>query len=120
MGVLSLGLISLAIFSLGLLAVGSVALGLFAAGAISIGIVSFGALSVGLFSSGALALSKYAAVGDHAYGMIAIGESVAKGSIYSHVGVPATADIPAIIEWLDANVPAWLVPAKEIFKFYIQ
>lgn len=97
-GVLSLGLISIAIISLGLLAIGSVALGLFAAGAISIGIVSFGALSVGLFSSGALAVSKYAAVGDHAYGMIAIGESVAKGSIYSHVGVPA----------------------KEIFKFYIQ
>ena len=76
-GVLALGLISIGVFSLGLLAVGSIALGLFAAGAISVGLISFGALSVGCFSTGALAVGKYAAVGDHAYGMIAIGQSVA-------------------------------------------
>ena len=120
LGVLALGLISIGVFSLGLLAVGSIALGLFAAGAISVGLISFGALSVGCFSTGALAVGKYAAVGDHAYGMIAIGQSVAKGSVYSHIGDLTTADIPTVVEWLDANVPSWLEWAKEIFKFYIQ
>ena len=119
-GLLSLGLISAGVFSVGLLAVGSVALGLFAAGAISVGLISFGALSVGCFSTGALAVGKYAAVGDHAYGMIAIGKSVAEGSIYSHIGDLTTADIPTVVEWLDANVPSWLGFAKDIFKFFIQ
>ena len=119
-GILTLGLLSAGIFSLGLLAVGSIALGMFAAGAISIGLISFGALSVGCFSTGALAIGQYAAVGDHAYGMIAIGKSVAEGSVYSHIGELTTADIPTVVEWLDANSPSWLGWAKEIFKFYIQ
>ncbi|MBE6630993.1 MAG: helix-turn-helix transcriptional regulator [Ruminococcaceae bacterium] len=118
-GVLALGLICAGIFSLGLLAVGSVALGLFAAGAISIGVISFGALSVGCFSTGALAVGKYAAVGDHAYGMIAIGKSAAEGSVYSHIGDFAKADIPRAVAWLDAHVPAWLGWAKAIFKFFL-
>ena len=120
LGVLSLGLISAGVFSLGLLAVGAIALGLFAAGAISVGLISFGALSVGCFSTGALAVGKYAAVGDHAHGMIAIGKSLAEGSIYSHIGDLTTADIPMVVEWLDANIPLWLSWAKELFKFYIQ
>ena len=119
-GLLSLGLISAGMFSAGLLSVGSIALGLFAAGAISVGLVSFGALSVGCFSTGALAVGKYAAYGDHAHAMIAIGQTVADGSIYSHIGDLTTADIPKIVEWLDGNVPSWLGWAKEIFKFYIQ
>ena len=119
-GILSLGLISAGVFSAGLLAVGSFALGLFAAGAISVGLISFGALSVGCFSTGALAVGKYAAVGDHAHAMIAIGQTVADGSVYSHIGDLTTADIPNVVEWLDANVPYWLGWAKEIFKFYIQ
>lgn len=119
-GLLSLGAISVGIFSLGLLAVGSVAVGLFAAGAISVGIISFGALSVGCFSTGALAVGKYAAVGDHAYGMIAIGKSVAQGSVYSHVGGLTTADIQTVTEWLDANVPTWLGWAKGLFTLYIR
>ena len=118
-GLLSLGLISAGSFSLGLLAVGSIALGLFTAGAISIGIVSFGALSVGFFSSGALAIGNYVAIGDHAYATIAIGKSVAEGSVYSHIGNLSSADVPLIVEWLDANVPPWLGWAKEIFKLYI-
>ena len=118
-GILSLGLISAGTFSLGLLAVGSIALGLFAAGAISVGLVSFGALSVGCFSSGALAIGKYVAVGDHAHALIAIGESVAEGSVYSHIGTLSSADMPLIVEWLDANIPSWLGLAKEIFKFYM-
>lgn len=120
LGILSLGLISVGMLSAGLLAVGSIAFGLFAVGAISVGLISFGALSVGCFSTGALAVGKYAAVGDHAYGIIAIGKSVAEGSVYSHIGDLTTADIPTVIEWLDANVPSWLGWAIEIFKFYIQ
>ena len=120
LGVLSLGLICAGALSLGLLAVGSIALGLFAAGAVSVGLISFGALSVGCFSTGALAIGKYAAVGDHAHGMIAIGKSVAQGSVYSHIGDLTTVDIPTVVEWLDANVPAWLGWAKGIFKFFIQ
>jgi len=119
-GLLSLGLICAGVFSAGLLAVGSVALGLFAAGAISVGLISFGALSVGCFSTGALAIGQYAAVGDHAYAMIAIGESVAEGNIYSHIGDLITADVPTVVQWLDANVPSWLCWAKEIFIFFIQ
>ena len=119
-GLLSLGLISAGVFSAGLLAVGSIAIGLFAAGAISIGLISFGALSVGCFSTGALAIGKYAAVGDHACAMIAIGQTVADGSVFSHIGDLTTADIPKVVEWLDGNVPSWLGWAKEIFKFYIQ
>ncbi|MBO5415371.1 MAG: helix-turn-helix transcriptional regulator [Clostridia bacterium] len=120
LGVLSLGLISIGAFSLGLLAVGSIALGLFAAGAVSVGLISFGALSVGCFSTGALAVGKYAAVGDHAHGMIAIGKTVAEGSAYSHIGDMTTADIPTVIECLDANVPSCLNWAKAIFEFFIQ
>lgn len=119
-GLASLGLISVGTFSFGLLAVGSVAIGLFAAGAVSVGIVSFGALSVGCFSSGALAVGKYVAVGDHAHAMVAIGESVADGSVYSHIGDLTTADIHTVIKWLDANVPSWFGWAKEIFKLYLQ
>ncbi len=119
-GILSLGLISLGTLSLGLLAVGSIALGLFSAGAISVGIVSFGALSVGCFSSGALAVGKYVAVGDHAHAAIAIGESVAKGSVYSHTGDLTTADIPTVIEWIDSSTPRFLGWAREIFKLYLQ
>ena len=118
-GLLSLGLISAGTFSLGLLAVGSIVLGLFAAGAISVGLVSFGALSVGCFSSGALAIGKYVAIGDHAHALIAIGESVAEGSVYQHIGTLSSANMPLIVEWLDSNVPSWLVWAKEIFKLYM-
>lgn len=118
-GLASLGFISLGIFSLGLLAVGSIALGLFAAGAISVGIVSFGALSVGCFSSGALAIGKYVAVGDHAHGLIAIGESVAKGSVYSHMGTLSSADMTLVVNWINSNVPSWLGWAREIFKLYL-
>ena len=120
LGFLSLGLIAAGVLSLGLLAVGSIALGLFATGAVSVGLISFGALSVGCFSKGALAVGKYAAVGDHAYGMIAIGKSVAEGSVYSHIGDLTTADMPTIVEWLDTNVPSWLGWTKDIFGFYIR
>ena len=118
-GLLSLGLISAGVFSAGLLAAGSIALGLFAAGAISVGLISLGALSVGYFSVGALAIGKYVAIGDHARAMIAIGQTLADGSVYSYIGDLTTADILKVEEWLDGNVPSWLGWAKEIFKFFI-
>lgn len=118
-GVLSLGLISIGVFSAGLLAVGSVALGLLAAGAISVGVISFGALSVGCFSSGALAIGKFVAVGDHAHGMIAIGESVADGTVYGHIGSLITANTDTVVKLLDENVPSFLCWAKELFELYL-
>lgn len=119
-GLLAVGLAAIGTISIGLLAVGSMALGLFAAGAISVGIVSFGALSVGCFSSGALAIGKYIAIGDNAHAMIAIGETVAEGSVYQHIGDISSEDISLIVEWLDNNVPSWFGWAKEIFKLYIR
>lgn len=118
-GVLALGLISLGTFAFGLLAVGSIAFGLFATGAISFGIVSFGALSIGCFSSGALAIGKYAAAGDHAYAMLAVGASEANGSALTFLGELTAADKVVIQEWLDSNVPVWLTWTKEIFKFFL-
>lgn len=118
-GLLSIGLIAAGVFGLGLLAVGTIALGAFAAGAISVGLVSFGALAVGCFSTGALAIGQYVAVGDHAHALIAIGKTVAEGSVYQHIGTPSSADLSLIVEWLDANVPSWLGWAKELFVLYL-
>ena len=118
-GLLSAGVIAFGTFALGLLSVGSVALGLLAAGAVSIGVVSFGALSVGAFSAGALAIGKYAAFGDYARAMLAVGDSEAVGSAYRHIGTLSPADIAYVKDWLDANVPAYLSWAKEVFKLFI-
>ena len=117
-GLLSLGLISVGLFAAGLLSAGVLALGCLAFGAISVGIVSFGALAFGGFSAGAMAVGKYIAYGDYARAMIAIGESKAIGSIYEFPYFSPTYTAIAI-EWLDANVPEWLVIAKEIFKLYL-
>lgn len=119
-GLLSLGLIAFGTFALGAISIGTIALGLFTVGAIGVGIISFSTLSIGYFSSGALAIGKYIAVGDHAYAMIAIGGSVAEGSVYQHIGSILPSDTPLIVEWLDTNVPSWLGLAKEIFEFFIQ
>lgn len=119
LGLLSLGLLSVGILSAGLLALGVFALGLFAIGAISMGIVSCGALSIGYFSRGAMAVGKYAAYGDHARAMIAIGETKATGSVYAFSNLSAS-NIACIIEWLDANTPGWLNLAKEIFKLFLR
>ena len=117
-GLLSIGLLSLGTLALGFMSVGSIALGLFAIGAISIGVVSIGALAIGCFSSGALAIGQYAAVGDHAYGMIALGETVAKGSVYESVGPLAKVDWTHFHELLDTHTPSYLSWAKEFFKLF--
>lgn len=119
-GLLSIGLIALGTLALGLVSVGSAAMGLFAAGAVSVGIVSFGALSFGGFSAGALAIGRYAAIGDHARAMIAIGDTVAEGSLYQHLTTSGPADMAQVQGLLDANVPAFLSWAKTIFVFYLR
>lgn len=119
-GLLSLGVLSLGTFAFGLLAIGCIALGVMAAGAISIGIVSLGALSVGCFSSGALAIGQYIAQGDHAYAPIALGTTVAKGSVYSHSGNLSSAELSQVTAWLDANLPSWLIWAKKLFLLFMR
>jgi len=118
-GLLSLGIIALGVFAAGLLSVGSIALGLFAAGAVSVGIISFGALSLGCFSSGALAVGRYAAVGDHAYAMLAVGESNAAGSLYRFIGTKSDADIMHMIDLMNDSVPSVLRWAEKIYGFYL-
>ena len=119
-GVLALGLIAIGNFAIGLLAIGCIALGIIAAGAISVGIVSFGALAIGKFSAGAFAIGDYIAVGDHARAMLAIGESEAIGSSYAFIGKKSAADLAYVTKWLNANVPAWLRWAKELFYLYLR
>ena len=118
-GLLSLGLAALGTLAAGLIAVGSIAAGVVAAGAISIGVISFGALSVGCFSSGALAWGQYIAIGDHARGTIAIGESVAEGSRYSHLGSGDSADMTRVLQELDASVPGFLRWADHLFRLFL-
>lgn len=117
-GLLSIGLLSLGTLALGLMSVGSVALGVFAIGAVSIGIVSIGALACGCFSSGAFALGRYAAVGDYAQGMIALGETAARGSVYESIGSFAKADWTHFHELLDTHTPPCFYWAKELFKLF--
>lgn len=119
-GLLSGGLIALGLLAMGALSVGSVALGLLAAGAVSIGIVSFGALSLGGFSVGGLAIGRYAAVGDYARAMIAIGDSVAEGSLYRHLTTSGSVDMVQIRSLLDIHVPGILSWARAIFLLYLQ
>ncbi len=106
-GLCSAGLCSLGIFSLGLLlAVGSIAVGAVAIGAIAVGILAIGALSAGLISVGALAAGHYVAVGDHAYGMIAVGGTVAEGEVFSVIS-------PIYHEWRDQILPQAISAVEE-------
>lgn len=85
-GLCSVGLLSFGILALGLLlAVGSIAVGAIAIGAFAVGLFALGALAVGGFSVGALAVGHYVAVGDHAYGLIAMGSSAADGRMWELV-----------------------------------
>lgn len=117
-GLLSVGVLSLGVLALGLMSVGPVALGLLAIGAVSIGVVCVGALSVGCFSSGAMAVGWYAAVGDRAWGMIALGETAAVGDVYGCAGSLAEADMGYFHELLDRYTPWYLTWAKEIFRLF--
>lgn len=120
-GLLSVGLAAFATsFALGLLSVGAIAVGLFAIGAICVGIVSCGALSVGCLSVGALAVGHYAAVGDYARALLAVGNTEAYGSAYVHLGRLTATEYADIQVWLDANLPNCLSWAKIIFLFLLR
>ena len=85
-GFFSLGLLSFGLFALGLLSAGVFSLGGLAFGAIAVGIIACGAVAIGEFSIGALAIGHYFAMGDHAYGMFAFGDTKAVGEIFEQLG----------------------------------
>lgn len=118
-GLLSLGLLALGVFALGLMAIGCIAAGIFALGAISFGVISMGAISIGNFSFGALAIGQYVARGDHAYAMIALGNTKAIGSTFQKVGELTLNDIDFVKQTLDSIVPGYLSWAKEIIKLFL-
>lgn len=116
LGLCSLGILALGVFALGLLSAGAVSAGIIACGAVSIGIVSAGALAIGHFSIGALAVGKYFALGDHAYAMIALGDTEAVGEVYQKVGRRSANDIAAIKKLLDVNIPYYFSWAKSLIE----
>lgn len=118
-GLLSIGLAALGVFALGLIAAGAVTAGILALGAICFGVFSIGAVAIGDFSVGALAIGKYAALGDHAKAMIALGDSEASGTLFEKVGELSPKDIASVAELLDSIVPAWLAWAKAMFRNFI-
>lgn len=85
-GFCSLGLLSFGLFALGLLSAGCFSFGGLAFGAIAIGIIACGAVAIGEFSLGALAIGHYFAMGDHAYGMFAFGDTKAVGEVFEQLG----------------------------------
>lgn len=115
-GFLSLGLLAFGLLSLGGLALGSIAIGIISLGAISIGILSIGALSIGLFSVGALSVGKYIALGDHAYGNIALGKTYAEGIIYQEN--LKYYDKELVKNLLDDVPKIWKI-FKEIYKLFL-
>ena len=85
-GFCSLGLLAFGLFALGLLSAGCFSLGGLAFGAIAVGIIACGAVAIGEFSVGALAIGHYFAMGDHAYGMFAFGDTKAVGENFEQLG----------------------------------
>lgn len=119
LGFFSIGLLSIGLFSLGILSAGCFSIGVFAAGSVSLGIISFGAIAIGDFSVGALAVGKYFALGDNARAMIALGDTEALGSVFQKTGELSEQDITYVKQLLDASVPSYLSPAKEIIKLFL-
>jgi len=85
-GFCSLGLLAFGLFALGILSSGCFAFGGLAFGAIAVGIIACGAVAIGEFSIGALAIGHYFAMGDHAYGMFAFGDTKAAGDVFEQLG----------------------------------
>lgn len=83
LGVFALGIFAFAAFALALASFGAVSVGLFVGGAVAVGFASFGAVAIGCFANGALAVGQFVAVGDVAYGGIALAKTTAHGSVYS-------------------------------------
>jgi transcriptional regulator with XRE-family HTH domain len=118
-GMLSFGILAIGVLALGFLSAGCFSIGIFAAGAISFGIISLGAICIGDFSVGALAIGKYAAIGDNARAMIALGDTQATGSLFQKTGDLSTQELLTVKQLLDVNVPAYLSWAKDIFQFFL-
>lgn len=129
-GLISVGVFPLGLLSIGLLASGCIAVGAFAFGAISIGLAAFGAISLGIvsvgaaafgdFSIGAYAAGRYAAIGDTARGMVAVGHSHAYGELFSFESglenkLLTIEQVKEINGILDDIVPSFLSIAKDIF-----
>lgn len=125
LGVVSVGLCSVGVVALGALAVallslGSLAVGVVAVGAGSVGVLSIGALAVGKLSVGALAVGEYFALGDHAIGMIALGDTKAVGSVFQAAGTLTPQQIAQAEEMLHQVVPVWLGWAKGIVQMFLR
>ncbi len=118
-GMLSLGLIAFGLFAIGGLSAGCIAAGILTAGAISFGVISLGAIAVGDFSVGALAIGRYFALGDHARGMVALGDTEAVGSLFEKVGTYTAADLAAGRELLESVVPSYLSWAVKLLFFFL-
>lgn len=91
-GLLSCGILSIGLLSFGLISFGSVAIGLLSAGSFATGIIALGAITAGIFAMGAINFGLFSvgasygwfvAIGDRAYGGIALGSTVASGRIFS-------------------------------------
>lgn len=116
-GVLSLGILSAGVFVLGLIALGSISAGIIALGAIAFGLLALGAIAIGGYSVGALAIGKYFALGDHAYALVAIGKTIAEGTVFQSTGGIVLNRVE-IIEILKDNTPKifyWLIGAIKPF-----
>lgn len=118
-GMVSIGLLSIGMMALGILSAGCFSMGILATGAISLGMVSLGAVAIGDFSIGALAVGKYAALGDHAKAMIAMGDTEAVGTVFQKVGSLTAGEVKTVKELLDTTVPTYLYWAKEIMMCFI-
>lgn len=125
-GVLSLGVVSFGVCSIGLLAFGLFALGLLSAGCFSFGGIAFGATAVGIiacgaiaigeFSVGALAVGHYFAVGDHAYGMFAFGDTKAAGEVFEQLGELTESGKQMAVKAMKEEIPKyyqWIVSIIE-------
>lgn len=119
LGMLSFGLLALGMIAIGAVAGGSIAVGILSFGAISLGVFSLGAVAVGDFSVGALAVGKYAALGDHAQGMIALGDTKATGSLFEYLGDFGMTEIVKVKDLLNQNVPEYLKWAKNLFTCFL-
>lgn len=118
-GIVGLGVITLAPVGVGLflaigaivvggMAWGSLAVGVIAGGAISVGVFTMGAVAIGQFSFGAFAMGQQVAIGDAAYGNIALGFSEASGTIYEEIqAADGSFDYQAMLNAIDANVAGY-------------
>jgi len=119
-GLLALGLLAAGALTLGILSAGAICAGIISAGAISFGIFSVGALAIGDFSVGAMAIGKYAAMGDEARAMVAIGDTEAEGTLFRKLGDLTAGEAEEVMEILDTHVPTWLGWAKNWFNRIIR